>query len=211
MSVACSATEVELDSLPEAARTSPDTGATPPRLISGGRALVAFVLLAIALIGILLFTRNHDQPTPSTTNHSQSGTFSLTNSEAIARFNELNRLRIIAFRHRDASLLAQVLTSDSPLRRRAYRDIAGLRADGVFDKTKFQTQRIQMRSNTPSQIVLRQVEIESPRFVTEAGKDVSRMHISVVATIDWTLRKEGSAWKIFTSSSVGAHRLPSAK
>ncbi|MDP9233941.1 MAG: hypothetical protein M3P01_05255 [Actinomycetota bacterium] len=210
MSGACSAMEVEMDSLPEASAPSADAAAASPRLISGGRAIGAFLVLAGVLLGIVLLTRNPDRTAPPTTNHQQSGTFALTDSQAIAKFKELNRLRIEAFRNRDASLIAQVLTSDSPLRPRALGEIARLRADGVLDKTAFRIRDVQARSNGPNQIVLREVEVETPRFVTETGKDVSRLHISVVATVDWTLRKDGLVWKIFDSSSVKAHRLRSA-
>jgi hypothetical protein len=201
--------EVEMDSLPEASAPSTDADATSPRLISGSRAIGAFIVLAAMLLGIVLLTRNPDQTTPPTTNHQQSGTFALTDSQAIAKFKDLNRLRIEAFRHRDASLIAQVLTSDSPLRVKALREIARLRADGVLDRTTFRIRNVRTRSNAPNQIVLREVEVERPRFVTETGKDVSRLHISVVATVDWTLRKDGLEWKIFDSSSVRAHRLRS--
>jgi hypothetical protein len=199
-----------MDSLPEPARSSPEASTAAPRLISGGRAIGAFIVLAAVLAGILLFTRRDHQTTPPPTSHVQPGTFSLTNSQAIAKFKQLDHLHLQAYQRRDDSLLAQVLTSDSPMQRSAYRDIARLRADGVLDKTTFRTRKLWTRSNTPKEIVLRQVVIQKPLFVTEAGKDVSRLHERVIATIDWTLRKDGIEWRIFDSSVIRAHRLGSS-
>lgn len=196
-----------MGSLPEASAPSADAGAASPRLISGGRAVGAFLVIAAILVGIVLLTRNPDRTTPPTTNHQQSGSFALTNSQAIAKFKELAHLHAEAYHRRDASLLAQVLTADSPMRRSSYRDIAQLRNDHVLDKSTFLTRQLRIRSNSPNEISLRQVVIQKPLFVTEAGKDVSRLRQPVIATIDWTLRKDGAEWKIFDSTVIRARRF----
>jgi hypothetical protein len=128
----------------------------------------------------------------------------------MAKFKDLNRLRINVYKRRDASLIDQVLTGDSPLRRAAYRDIARLRTDHVLDRTKYKVRAIRARLNRPTRIVLREVEVQTPRFVTESGRDVSRLHVSLLVTTDWTLRKDGLSWKIFDSSVLKARRLRSS-
>jgi hypothetical protein len=199
-----------MKSLPEATVPSRDPGALSPRLFSGGRVVGAFVVILALLAGVLFITRAHEGTSPSPRTNQPSATFALTDSQAVATFQKLNRLRIQAYRQRDPSLVAEVVTSDSPLRHRVYQDIARLRTDGVLDKTRFRTREIDTRSNRASEIVLREVEVQKPRFVTETGKDVSRMHVSLLVTTDWTLRREGFDWKIFNSFVVNAHRLRAA-
>jgi hypothetical protein len=198
-----------MDSFPETG-TSSDTTTASPRLISGGRALGAFLVLAAILTGIVLFTRSNQSATPPVTEDGRSGTFSLTNAEAITRFKQLDRLHSLAYERRDASLLAQVLTADSPMRDAAYRDIARLRRNRVLDKTKFHTRALQARLNTQREIVVRQVVIQRSLFLTEKGRDVSKLRAPILVTVDWTLHKEGSSWRIFNSSVLHARRLDSS-
>jgi hypothetical protein len=198
-----------MKSLPEASVPSGNPGAASRSLISGGRVIGSFVVIVALLLGIFLFTRPQDQPASPPGDTQRSSGFALTDTQAIAKFKELNDLRIEAYRQRDPSLVAEVVTSDSPLRAKAYRDISQLRRDSILDMTDFRTREVKTLSNGSNQIVIREVEIQTPRFVTEDGKDVSRMHISLVVTTDWTLRRDGYSWKIFDSVVRNTHRLRS--
>jgi hypothetical protein len=106
--------EVGMESLPEVAAPTPDPRATRGRQFSGGRVLGAAVAILAVLLVALLLTRSDDKLAPSPVHHQQSTGFALTNSEAIAKFKELNHLRIDVYRSRDPSLITQALTSDSP-------------------------------------------------------------------------------------------------
>ncbi|MDP9226958.1 MAG: hypothetical protein M3P18_24560 [Actinomycetota bacterium] len=202
-----------MESLPEVSSSSPDAAPASPRPLPGGRAVGAFLVILAVLTSILVFTRSTHQAMTPDNQQKQTSTgsssFALTDKQAIAKFQELNRLRLRlrAYRSRDPSAIGQALASNSPLRSRAYRDITRLRRDHVLDRTHFTTQRLRILVNAPNRVVLRQVELQKPRFVSESGHDLSRSHHAIVVTIDWTLRLNSDLWKIFNSSVVRAHRL----
>jgi hypothetical protein len=196
--------EVEMDSLPEASAPSADAGAASPRLISGGRAIGAFLVLAAVLLGIVLLTRNPDRTTPPTTNHQQSGTFALTDTQAIAKFKELNRLRIRAYKERDLSLVPLVFVPGSSTSNRVIREIRYLVRKSVVPKPNFRTLSLAVVSNHVGSIKIRQRAIVGSRFETESGQDVTAPAKRQKQTIDWELHLLGNQWRISSSVIVKA-------
>ncbi|HEX3327087.1 MAG TPA: hypothetical protein VHV50_08835, partial [Actinomycetota bacterium] len=181
-----------MDSLPEASAPSADAAAASPRLISGGRAIGAFLVLAALLLGIVLLTRNPDRTTPPTTNHQQSGTFALTDSQAIAKFKELDRLRIRAYVRRDLTLIPLITVPDSPAARSASHEIRRLKADSVIPKPHFLTKRLAVTQNSASSVEIRQVLRYDLHFVDESGHDVTARNRPQRQVILWTLRQTDS-------------------
>jgi hypothetical protein len=200
-------------SLPEVSAAPRDAGSASPRLLHRGRAIGLFLGIMAVLTGILVLTLlTHRTVVPGAKQQrqqrsEQSGSFALTNEEALAKFRELNGLRLQAYAERDPSVIAQILAANSPLRPKAYSDIARLHRDRVMDRTHFSTRGLRVLANGPNKVVLRQVEVQKPRFVSESGHDLSQSHHPIVVTIDWTLRRNGYVWRIFDSSVVRAHRL----
>jgi hypothetical protein len=193
-----------MDSLPEAATSTDATPATP-RTVSGGRALAAFIVLAAILIGILLLARsNHQMDAPP--DHPRSGTFSLTNAQAIAKFRQLNRLRIRAYKQRDLSLVSLAFTAQSQPARTATREIRFLLRKNVLAKPHFRTLNLKVEANDAGSVHIKQSVIVDGRFFTESGRDITAHSQPKRQTINWILTRDGSDWKI--SSSVVVKAVP---
>ena len=168
----------------------------------------AVLIGLVAAIVIVAEVARDDAPPVAPQRTASPADFSLTNSEAIARFKELDALRYRAYTERDVTLIPLYMTSDSPLRRVGYREIRQLINDRVLFRPTVDVKNLRVLSNTPRQIVVRQVVIEQPKFVSEAGKDVSSSQNKIHQTIDWTLRLEGTEWKIFQAKVVDSLVTP---
>ena len=168
----------------------------------------AFLLLVvvIGILGTIFYLTKPDAPATPTNADAvqQQPDFSLTNEEAITRFEELDRIRIAMYATRDLSLLDSFLVSDSPLKRKATREVTGLLRDGVVPITDFVSESITVISNGPGTIVVRQVETDRSRFETESGKDITQGPRVIQRTVDWTLRLEHGVWLLFDSDQVGS-------
>ncbi|MEA2509065.1 MAG: hypothetical protein QOG21_1147, partial [Actinomycetota bacterium] len=196
---------------PEPARSSPEASTAAPRLISGGRAIGAFIVLAAVLAGILLFTRRDHQTTPPVTNHAQSAVLSLTNAEAKAKFKELNQLRIRAYVQRDLTLVPLVAVPGSRAARTATREIRRLRADSVIPRPNFLTKRLTVANNSASKVQIRQVLHYDLRFVDEDGNDVTGRDRPQRQVILWTLRKSESGDWLISDGVITASRPVEAR
>ena len=165
---------------------------------SGGlspvKAFFALLALLVAIGGLFLLTRPTDESNPGPAPRSDN--FALTDAEAIERFKELHALFRQASRTRDQSLLSLMITSDSPLRDEATKDIAQLRSDGVLDRSRFVTEDIDIQSNKPTEIHLIQRVVIHPKFVLESsGKDITRSE-PVRQLVEWTMKLENSKWRV---------------
>lgn len=165
---------------------------------------VAFLslFLVIAILGAIVFLTRPDAPaTPSQPTTSQPD-FSLTNEEAITRFEELHGYLLAAYRNRDVSLFDAFLTDDSPLRERASTEISQLIGDEVIPVPSFATRELSIETNDPTEIVVRHVSIDQSRFESESGADLTKNPKRILRTVDWTLRLEDSTWRIFDSNPL---------
>jgi hypothetical protein len=139
-------------------------------------------------------TRPDTSPPPSTTQTNTEPNFALTNEEAITRFEELMTTLEQAYGGHDVTYLDSLYTSDSPLRGIARRELTRLANDGVRDLSTFETKELIVRTNSSSQITLRQVVVVTPRFVTDAGKDVTKSRRPTRQVVDWTVSLQGGNW-----------------
>jgi hypothetical protein len=165
---------------------------------SGGpspvKAFFALLALLVAIGGLFLLTRSTDESDPGAAPRSDN--FALTDAEAIERFNELHALFRQASRTRDQSLLSLMITSDSPLRDEATKDIAQLRRDGVLDRSRFVTEDIDIQSNRRTEIQLIQRVVIYPKFVLESsGKNITKSE-PVRQLVEWTMKLEDSEWRV---------------
>ena len=179
-------------------RLAPEPTPTRPSLSPP----VAFLLLAvvIGIIGAIFYLTRPDAPaTPTNPNAAQELDFSLTNEEAITRFEELDRLRHQAFAEVDVSLLPLIYSNDSEVLDIATNELDQLQSDKVRDESIFRTQSIQVIHNTEDEITLKQIVNVTPRFVASKGRDVTTGPELIRRTIIWTLVLRDESWLIHDS------------
>ena len=188
-------------------RLAPEPTPTRPSLSPP----VAFLLLAavIAILGAIVYlTRPEPPATPTNPNAAQQQPdFSLTNEEAITRFKELHKTLLATYRSRDISLFESFMTPESPLRERASTEISQLLEDDVIPKPAFETRKLVVEANSPTEIVVRHITVDRSRFTSESGADLTKDPKRILRTVQWVLRLEGSIWKIHDSIPIRAQVL----
>lgn len=155
-------------------------------------ALVALALITIGA-GVLLFLAPSGAP-DRPFNPAPPLDHSLTDEEAIARFEELLTVSIKAGRERDPSLLEPIYTIDSPMKQRGYQSIRELRRDDVLDLTRVETTSVDVVKNSKNSIDLRVNQIFRPCFKTESGDDVTEGPAVIERTAVWTMSLEQGQW-----------------
>ena len=171
---------------------------------------IAFLLLAgvIGILGAIFYVTRPETPaTPTNPNVAQQQPdFSLTNEEAITRFEELSDIRRQAYATRDVTLLSSLYTENSVVGSGAAKELRSLNRDGVSDVSEYQTQQVTIVSNGDTEIELREVVLVEPKFVNESGADVTLDPKTIKEVVLWTLRLEDTQWlvhdAVITKSSV---------
>jgi hypothetical protein len=166
------------------------------------------LLGVVAVVGtIALLTRSDTPPAtdPSPTTQ-QEPSFTLTNAEAVARFKELNELRMQAYINRDVTLISTTYTSDSKVRATVSREIRRLLEAKVIDESVEETLRAEVVSNTAAEIRIREVARIKPRFVNRQGRAVTSDSTQIVETRIWTLHMENGKWLVFDALVTSAHK-----
>lgn len=167
-----------------------------------------FVVCAIAtIVGGGLFATRDASPTEAPAKPAPSPDFSLTDAEAIARFEELHALFRAASKNRDESLLKSMLTADSPLQVVARRQIHRLLHDAVLDESRFGKDQIQIVENSASRIEIEQTVVIHPRFVSEVDHDEVSGGTPLRQVIKWVLMLDGSVWKVHDSEVLSSRRV----
>ena len=161
----------------------------------------AIMIAVIAAIGTIIFLTRPEAPAAPTnpTTQQQPPDFSLTNEEAITRFEELNSTLNLAYEQRDASLLGSIYTSDSPAVDVAVTEIQQLLRDKVLDKSTYRTLEIRIISNEEDEIVLRERVAIRSRFESIKGQNLTRGHSRSTQVVLWTLQPQDSVWLIHDS------------
>lgn len=160
----------------------------------------AFVLLLLVItaIGALVFlTRPTPAPQPTGTTTAIEPSFALTNDEAIARFEDLAKIRQRAYASHDISLLGSLYTRDSLVGPMAAKELRKLNRDGVSDLSDYDTQVLEVITNASREIKLREVVVVTPRFVEEGGENVTVNAPTAREVVTWTLRLENNQWLIY--------------
>jgi ABC-type transporter MlaC component len=177
----------------------------PPR--AGLRPSLVFAAISVALVAIaatFLLTRPDTSPPPSTTQTNTEPNFSLTNEEAITRFEELDNLRHQAFREVDVSLLSSIYLPGSKVLQIASKELGRLQRDGVQDLSAFTTLQVDVIANTSNYIRLRQAVEVRPKFVAADGTDITSSAKVVRRVVEWTLSEAQGQWLVADSLIVGA-------
>jgi hypothetical protein len=171
------------------------------------KVFVGLVVLLIVAGTIAYVTKPEANVQNSKAGLPESNNFALTDAEAIARFKELDAIRLRAFQDRDPSVIPNYVTSDSPLTSNLYADIDKLLVKKVVFDPNLTTKDLVVRSNTSDRIVIRQQAIEAPIFRSEKGEILSKDRARLALTVEWVLEREDSAWKIYESTVVSSQRL----
>lgn len=165
------------------------------------------LLLLLAVVGAAIYlTRPTPAPVPTGTTSAPAADFSLTNEEAIARFQELASVRRQAYADHDITLLATLYTHDSRVASLAMKELRRLNRDRVSDLSMYETLQVDVLSNRPDSIKMREVVLVTPKFVDNHGKDITVNSEVTQETVVWTLHLEDDAWRVYdaliTKSSV---------
>lgn len=118
----------------------------------------------------------------------------LSDREAIASFERLDSLRIKAYEKADPGLLTRVFTQGGPAYGNARREVELLKRDGVRSRSAFETLSIEVVSNTPETIHLRQDVVLTPSFVDPSGRDVAGHAAKERRIVDWIMVWTGERW-----------------
>ena len=194
------------------------TGGAP---LSPVRAFLLLMALLVLAGVILLLTTRPERAEPIRMERSQAAGETgapqenpesrpeghLTKAKAKDIFRELNEAVLKAYRKRDASLIPEIWTTNSPVRSTARREIHQLLQDSVLVRTRFTTKQLSVESITSSRIQLVQVVVIDPRFVTESGKEVTSSDVRDRDTVKWKLRKEDGRWLIHRALVLDRDRL----
>ncbi len=180
------------------AQDGSSAGEPPERaFLSPGKAF-ALLFGVILLLGAGIFLLRPDAPAePTPTSDPPAPTFELTNAEAIARFEQLDALREVAYRERDPSLVTQIYVSGSPVEKVVIGELRQLRRDDVRDETRTQRESISVVKNDEREIVIEEVVVLRPRFVNERGRDVTEDARPVEQVRVWTLREQAGTWLVY--------------
>lgn len=182
----------------------------------------AFVLLlgVLAIAGLVLLVTRSDNPlatpsiddSPSTeaSNSDQTDQAKperLTNSQAKAVFRRLDKRLTLAYRRRSLGLVRDSLTSTSPMLPVIQDEIDRLEDQQVLDKTTFSTRRLTVAHSSDEEVLLTQVVIVNPRFVSEAGRDVTSSKARDRDLIHWVLRNENEEWVLHSARVIDRKRV----
>ena len=168
----------------------------------------AFALLVVAVAVGYLLTRPGEpeaarRPKPQTSALEPGHT--LTDQEALARFMELDALRISAFEERNVRSLQRAFVPDSAELRRGIQTIRKLLRDEVLmAHDPYQNLGLRVERNSNQLIEIEQDVRFHIEFVTEDGKNVTRQGRPERLTVAWILERHQSEWLLSEGSVVKA-------
>ena len=188
-------------------RLAPEPTPTRPSLSPP----VAFLVLVvvIGIIGAIFYLTRPDAPaTPTNPNAAQEPDFSLTNEQAITRFEELQRLHLLAYAAADATLVDQVFTENGQIGETVRQEIVQLTRDEVSARFTYDTRDLQPIRNTPSEIELEQVAVVDASFFDRFGDEITSKSPAELQKIAWTLRLVGDKWLIHDAVVLSSREVP---
>lgn len=143
--------------------------------------LAGFVIAAVQSV-----TGSEVEPTPDGGLGGSEPDFSLTDEEAIARFEELNALHVRAYENADIGLVSQ-FAGPGPFKDQVVGELRQLQKDNVTASPLFETRELRVTSNAPNHIEMRQTVIFDVRFLDESGKDITKESGRERLVVDWSL------------------------
>jgi hypothetical protein len=165
------------------------------------------IAAAVALLGGVLYATwqaaaGNDDPEPDPIGLDESEPdFSLSDENAVSRFEELVSMSYTAIRNRDQSLLSEVFTVDSPTKDRSAKVISSLKQDQVTDESSYRTLSLRVLESGPQEIRLLQRVQTRPCFKDESGEDVTTGRAEIEYDIEWTMQISDSRWLLHESQA----------
>jgi hypothetical protein len=164
------------------------------------------MLAAVAMLGGVLYASwqavaSSDDPQAPAVPTNPDPDFSLTDEQAIARFEQLVALSYAAIRDRDQGLLSKIFTKESPTRDRSSNVISDLKKDRVTDESTYRTMSLQVLGKSPQEIRFLQHVQTRPCFRSDSGKDVTTGSAEIEYDIEWTMRLSDSSWLLHESQA----------
>jgi len=160
-------------------------------------------LLIATLYGAWQAVAGSDDPQDPAVPANPDPDFSLTDEQAIERFEELNERRIQAYERTDLSLVSR-FAGPGPFKNQVIDELRRLRQDKVTAKPSFNTEYLTVTSNTPTEISFEQAVLFDLRFYDESGKDVTTKGKPERLVIDWTMRPSDQGWLLSESVATKA-------
>jgi hypothetical protein len=185
-------------------RTPADESPTPrPSWIR-----VVALLAAVALFGGVLFATWQVVGGDNAGSNENSGgetepDFSLTDDQAIARFEELDQLRVQAYRSADIGLVSD-FAGPGPFKEQVVDEIRRLRRDNVTASLELRNEELTILSNSSQRIEIEQSADLNIRFFDPDGDEVTTEGRSQHVVIDWSLEPTALGWLMATSVVTGS-------
>jgi hypothetical protein len=168
---------------------APHPGASPLKAFV---IILALIILTTAIF--LLAANGEESPNATPTESDSPPDFSLTDEEALARFEELKGALVEGIRQRDPTLVSAVTTTDGPTRPRILEEISRLQDQGVIDSGAVETVSLSIIERGPESIVLTESVHLRPCFRTESGEDITDADSLVLQVGEWTMEFDGTKW-----------------
>jgi len=170
------------------------------------------IIAAVAMLGGVLYASwqavagSDDPRDGGATNGTSEPDFSLTDEQAIARFEELNERRVQAYETTDLAMVSR-FAGPGPFKDQVVDELRRLRRDKVTAKPLFDTESLTVTSNTPSRIQFEQSVLFDLRFFDESGEDVTSEGDPERLVIDWTMQHFDEGWLLTESVAIKAGSL----
>ncbi len=170
------------------------------------------IALAIALVAGLLIaaiqgvTSSGADPDPNPNPGGAAGTksepdFSLTDEEAIERFQELEQRQIEAYRHADIKLVSD-FAGPGPFKNQVVRELRKMRKDDVTAVLRSKGQELLLVRNESTEITIQETATIDIQFLDQAGKNVTTKGEPQRLVIEWQLEPFDTGWLITESVAV---------
>lgn len=165
-------------------------------------------MIVLAAGAAFLATSQPKDPNPSTSPAGTSASDSalrLTDAEAIATFNTLDKARLRAFEQRRSDEFANVFIPGVVEMRRARRTVRKLENDGVFMRhAPYEVRGLKVLENTPVHVEIEQRVLFNIRFVNGAGEDVTAAGAPELLRIRWTMKLHQNSWLLASGEVIAA-------
>jgi len=168
---------------------------------------VALAMLAgLVIVAVRSVTGSEAEPTPEDGIGDADPDFSLTDEEAIERFEQLNELRVQAYEGADIGLVSE-FAGTGPFKTQVVDELRQLKLDDTTASLVLETEELQVTSNRPDEITLQETVIFDIRFLDEAGKDITTKGGPERFVVDWTLEYFNQGWLITESDAIEAEPI----
>jgi hypothetical protein len=170
-------------------------------------------LVLVAAVGVIaatiIFTLDSGAPdAPPTRSDSGAGAPTLTDEEAIDRYLELEEFVVQAYHDVDATLLPLIYTSDSPTAGLVRKELRDLREDSAKLVLTYQTEEIEVLSNSRDEIILRQELIVKARLRPVGDVKVRARYHDLRRVVRSVLRyQEPNGWLIHSATAIDSERV----